>query len=468
MPPSPAGRSAGCAGRSGSSLGLGGWAQAWLVLAVLAAYANSLAGAFQFDDYNVIVDAASVHSFSAWWQGMPGIRPLLKLSYAANWALDERAVGFHAVNVAVHAANTLLVFHLLRRLAPRLGIDAELAPSVALIAALIFALHPAQTEAVTYISGRSVSLMALWALASLWAWLEADDGRRPAAWRLACAAAFAAALAVKENAWALPLALLLCAASSRDFGWRAFLARTAWPWAVLLGFAAAVGLLPAYGRLLDASLQIRPLAENLLTQVNGVFYLITRPLLGLAVNIDPDLPVYKAFTPELGAKAALLAAWLAAALWHWRRSRGSRWFGFGTVWFAVWLMPTNSFLPRFDVANDRQLYLALLGPALIVAVLLGRWHAGGARSALAAKAVTALLLLVLSFATVMRNRDYRSEVALWEHTSQASPNKPRVWNNLGYARQQAGDVQGAKQAYREALRLDPTQWRARNNLDLLQ
>ena len=203
-------------------------ARAWLVLAVLAAYANSLAGAFQFDDYNVIVESAGVHSFAAWWQSMPGIRPLLKLSYAANWALDERAVGFSAVNLVVHAANTLLVLHLLRRLAPRLGVAAGAASSTAFIAALIFALHPAQTEAVTYISGRSVSLMALFAFASMWAWLRAEDGVRPAAWRFASAALFAAALAVKENAWILPLAYALwealCETSRKDFGWRAWLA----------------------------------------------------------------------------------------------------------------------------------------------------------------------------------------------------------------------------------------------------
>ncbi len=441
-----------------------GPASLWLALAVLAAYANALGGVFQFDDYNVIVDAASVHSFGAWWQSMPGIRPLLKLSYAVNWAINERAVGFIAVNLVVHGVNTLLVFHLLRRLVSRLGVDAERAPSTSFIAALIFALHPAQTEAVTYISGRSVSLMALFALASVWAWLRADDGVRSAAWRFASSVLFAAALAVKENAWILPLVVLLCEALRKDFGWRGVLARCAWHGATLFGFVVSVLLIPAYRRLLDASLQTRSLAENLLTQVNGVFYLVTRPLLGLAVNIDPDLPVYRDSTPELAAKAMALAGVLAVALWQWRRPEGSRWLAFSILWFAVWLIPTNSVLPRLDVANDRQLYLALVGPALISAMLLARLHAQ--RPWVGAVGIV-LLLLMLASTTIARNRDYRSEVALWEHTSEASPRKPRVWNNLGYARQQAGDPQGAKGAYRQALLLDPTQWRARNNLDLL-
>ena len=440
-------------------------AQLWLTVAVLAAYANAFAGVFQFDDFNVIVQQTGVHSIGAWWQGMPGIRPLLKLSYAANWALDDRALGFHAVNLALHGLNTLLVFQLLRRLAPRIGVEATSVFGAAFIAALIFALHPAQTEAVTYISGRSVSLMALFALASLSTYLEAEDGRRPIAWRFASVVLFAAALAVKENAWVLPLVLLLCEALRGGSGWHKLFAPSAWHWAVLLCFVGWVLLVPAYARLLDASLQTRSLAENLLTQVNGVFYLITHPLLALAVNIDPDLPVYKTFTPDLALKACAVAGVLAVAAWQARGSTGSRWIGFAILWFAVWLIPTNSVLPRLDVANDRQLYLALIGPAFSVGVLLARLHA---HRPFAGKLGVALLVPVLAVATIARNHNYRSEVALWEQTALVSPHKPRVWNNLGHARQQAGDLAGAQRAYRHVLLLDPAHWRARNNLDLLE
>ncbi len=440
-------------------------APAGLLVAVLVAYANAFAGVFQFDDFNVIVQQTGVHSVAAWWQGMPGIRPLLKLSYAANWALDNRALGFHAVNLALHGLNTLLVFQLLRRLAPRIGVEPARVYGAAFVAALIFALHPAQTEAVTYVSGRSVSLMALLALASSLAHLEAEDSRTPSAWRFASAVLFALALAVKENAWVLPLVLLFCGALRGGSGWHKLFARCAWHWAVLLSFAGWVLSDPAYARLLEASLQTRSLAENLLTQVTGVFYLVTHPLLALAVNTDPDLPVHKAFTPELALKACALAGVLAAGVWQARASAGSRWIGFAVLWFALWLIPTNSVLPRLDVANDRQLYLALIGPAFGVGVLLTRLRA---HRPSAAKLGAALLVLVLTLATISRNHDYRSEVALWEQTALASPHKPRVWNNLGLARQQADDAAGAERAYRHALLLDPAHWRAKNNLDFMQ
>ena len=79
----------------------------WLALVVAASYANALTGDFQFDDYNVIVDNTSVHSWGSWsnW-AVAGIRPLLKASYVLNWTSGWGVAGFHAFNIAVHLANT--------------------------------------------------------------------------------------------------------------------------------------------------------------------------------------------------------------------------------------------------------------------------------------------------------------------------------------------------------------------------
>ena len=205
---------------------LRGGSKSALMVVVLAVYANALLGPFQFDDYNVIVDNPAVHSLSAWWQSMPGIRPMLKLSYAANWISGAGAAGFHALNIGVHLVNVLLVFAIARRLLPGLGAAGDSAVPIALAGAAIFALHPAQTEAVTYVSGRSVSLMAAFELAALLTWLEARARARKLCWRGASVLFFVLALAVKENAWSLPFALLLCEALRPGGTWRGALART--------------------------------------------------------------------------------------------------------------------------------------------------------------------------------------------------------------------------------------------------
>ncbi len=425
---------------------------ALIVGVVLVVFANGLNGPFQFDDWNVIVNNPAVHGFAALWDTMPGIRALLKATYVANWVSGAGAIGFHVVNVALHAINALLVFILLHRLLPGMGVNAGAAAQLAFWAALLFALHPAQTEAVTYISGRSVSLMALFYLAAVIAHLDS----RPwlSAGLLVCA------LAAKENAWTLPFALLLIQGLDSDFRWRPALKRIAPHLVVLVTAVIAVLLIPSYWRLLGSSLETRSLGDNLLTQIDGQWYLITSPLLGLVLNVDPDLAVRTSWASDLAAKGAMLLGLVVVGVWQWRRNP---WLGFGLLWFFVHLLATNSILPRSDVANDRALYLALVGPALIAVVAAYRYL-----PARASTAVLAILAIVLAASTVLRNLDYSSEVALWEATAVRSPDKGRVWNNLGFARQQAGNIERAREAYERAIALDPQDYRALVNLSALE
>jgi len=423
-------------------------AAALVVVAALAAYANALSASFQFDDFNVIVDNPAVHGLGAWLASMPGIRPLLKLSYTLNWVAGGVA-GFHAVNVLVHAANASLVYLVGRELL-RPARPGPATPLLPVLVALVFALHPAQTEAVTYVSGRSVSLMAAFYLGAVLAWLRAKP------WPSALL--FALALAVKETAWTLPFALLLLAPLA-GASWRDALRRTRAHWAVLGAFAVAVLLVPGYRRLLLGSLGTRSLGENLLAQIDGVWYLLASPLLGLRVNIDPDLAVPAALTSVLAVKALILLGLIALGFAALRRAP---WTGVALLWLFLHLAPTNSVFPRVDLANDRVLYLALLGPAALISGALARFPMRPAA------VLGAILCLALGARTALRNLDYRDEIALWTATVAASPGKARPWNNLGYAYAQAGDVEAARHAYRRALAIDPTHLRARYNLRRLE
>jgi Flp pilus assembly protein TadD len=76
-------------------------------------------------------------------------------------------------------------------------------------------------------------------------------------------------------------------------------------------------------------------------------------------------------------------------------------------------------------------------------------------------------MVSLGTITILRNQDYQSEIALWQSTVKTSPNKSRVYNNLGFAYDQAGEKEAAKQAYKKAIALDSGNWLARNNLQKL-
>lgn len=423
-----------------------------IVLVTVAVYANGLPGAFQFDDWNVIVNNPAVHSFAAWWETMPGIRALLKATYVANWVVWPDPTGFHLVNIGVHAANVLLVYLLMQRLLPLMDVRVAAVGSLAFWIAVVFALHPAQTESVTYISGRSGSLMASFYLLAIIAYLESR--------RTWSAALLVVALLCKENAWTLPAALFLIESLRPDFRWSQTLRRVAPHLLVLVGLAVAVLLIPSYWRLLGASLETRSLGANLLSQIDGQWYLITHPLLGLVLNIDPDIPEQTAWALHLVEKAAVLLVLIAVGVAQWRKRP---WLGFGLLWFFVHLLATNSFLPRTDVANDRALYLALLGPATMVVVALYR-----VLSKSRALAAVAVLAIVLGVHTVQRNADYRTEIGLWEVTAIASPHKSRVWNNLGFVLHQAGEIIRARYAYEVAIELDPENYRAQVNLGSLE
>ena len=410
-------------------------------LAAALAYLPSLAGAFQFDDYNVIIGDPAVHSWGALAADAgTGIRPLLKASYALSWTMGLGAVGFHLFNIAVHALNAALVVLVGRALCGRwLGADAPRADAAVLAAALLFALHPAQTEAVTYISGRSGSLMASFYLGALLAYL------RGSRWS---AVLFVCALATKETAVTLPFVLLLVD--------RGFTRKQLAHWGVLLAALAVLLLHERYFQLLTFGFSRREFFDNLPTQVGGVSYLVLR-LVGLqGTNIDPALPVLDEWSPGLLFQAVLFLLLFILGAMDLRRRP---WLGFGLLWFFLQLAPTNSLVPRLDVANDRQLYLACWGLFLAASVQV----------ALAAPprrvaATAALLALLLAGASVLRQWDYRSEIALWEADAAKAPWNARARNNLGYAYQQAGRFEDARREYQAALALDPGHAKARFNL----
>lgn len=418
----------------------------WLLAATLLAYLNALPAAFQFDDYNIIVDNPNVHSLAGWWQQIFTLRPLLKLGYALNWSSGFGAFGFHVVNLLLHLANVALLWRLSAHFPRPAGWNQEQNRYARLLLLLLFALHPVQSESVTYVSGRSMSQMALFSLAGLLCWLEAAAHSRPWRRRGAALLCFTVAVLSKEVALVVPLLLFLKRGGCRD----TFL---------LAGFLAVAALLLflafGYQRLLTEPLA-RNLGVNLASELNAVFYLLGQLLHPHALNIDPDLPELHGFSPLLGLQLALLSAALVLAWWQ-RRQRS--WLAFGLAWFLLLLLPTHSLIPRLDLASERHLYLAGIGIYWIAVVALTGLLAARYRAGL----LVLLALAGMSF-TAARNADYQNEISLWQATVTQSPGKARAWNNLGYAYRLSGQFPEARAAYREALRHDSGYRRAQANL----
>jgi tetratricopeptide (TPR) repeat protein len=206
-------------------------------------------------------------------------------------------------------------------------------------------------------------------------------------------------------------------------------------------------------------LVFEPTMSALRTQVHGVAYLMSRWIRLDDLNIDPHLPPQEDWNPTLVGQALGLAALLAVGAWAARRRP---WLSFGVLWFFVHLLPGNTLILRWDVANERQLYLAGIG--LFVSAGIEWTRFTGDLSRPISRIAASALLAVLAAFTWSRNLDYRSEVALWEDTVRKSPAKARAHNNLGEAYRLAGSPDLARASFRRALELDPGYLLARNNL----
>lgn len=429
----------------------------WLALAVAVSYANALTGSFQFDDFNVIVNEEQVHSWANWYAALDnGIRPLLKLSYTANWTLGLGVLGFHLTNLLIHLVNAYLVYRLSQLFVQQQTRSAAL-HHVPLLAALLFVVHPIHTEAVSYISGRSAALMTLFYLAALLFYVIGRTQYKPLYVYVGTPLFFALALAVKETAVTLPLALLLWEASCGG-RWR-FKFKPQWTSWLLLFIAAVFFLFSDnYLSQMERSAQLNGLQGNLATQLAGFIYLMQQFVLPLWQNIDPDLPLLHELADAL-LPLAITIILLGLMIACWRRRP---WISFALGWVMLHLIPLYILLPRIDIANERQLYLAAWPLLLALTIELTLFLDGKKWQFVAAGLLIACVAL-----TVSRNQVYQNEVALWEDTVAKSPNKARAHNNLGYAYLLAQRKEEARRELTVALQLDPQLYQARYNLHRL-
>ena len=429
------------------------WA-APLALALLGAavWANSLGGPFVLDDLGSIRDNPHVRALwppSHWLsldpQSSLSGRPLVTLSMAlchALGGLDVRV--YHAVNVALHLGNAVLLFGLLR---------ASLGPRPAFAASLLWALHPLDTEAVDYLTQRTELLLGSFYLATLFA---VSRERRAAA--VVCCAL---GMLCKESMVTAPVAVALWQRAYRYGSWRELIAREralyvglAGTWAVL----AALLVLAPRSASAGFALPVTPL-DYALHQLGAVAHYLRLAVWPhpLAVYYGPVGPIAlrEVWWPGLAVGAALAGA-LALYL------RAPR-LGCPALLVFVLLAPTSSFVPiATEVAAERRMYLPLAALVAWLACLASRLRLGRA----AGPVVVTCLAAVAGLATHVRNADYASAIALWRSQVEAKPELAQGFVNLGIALAEAGDLQGASAAYGRALELAPGDARAHYDLGL--
>ena len=433
-----------------------------IVIAGALVYVNSLSAPFIFDDQTAIIENSRIRQL--WPLSVPlsppretpvAGRPIANLTFALNYAasgLDIR--GYRLTNLAIHLLAALTLFGLVRRalvlasLAPAFGAQAT---NLAWIAALIWTLHPLQTETIDYVTQRTESLMGLFYLLTLYCSVRALEGHQDR-WHAAAVLACATGMACKESMVTAPLMVGLFdyafveAAVLRKVQRRKLYIGLAASWVVLgalmaaeprttVGFNASVS---GWTYLLNQ-------APILFTYLRLTF--LPRNLV-LDYGIPQPLTLANVWLPFV-VLAAIAAAVLVLLV---RRSC----LGFLGAWCFLILAPTSSIIPiATEVGAERRVYLPLAG--LVILVVLGIYRAVSLRAttrgqSLAFAAALAVCVL-LAAATIQRNREYQSRLSILQTTVDRRPH-PRSYMMLGTALLEAGRRTEAM-PYLERARAEP-------------
>ena len=440
------------------------YAVAGLVALTFACYANSLGNGFVFDDHTLALRYSRAESLGEALGVMRTYRPVRTLSYALDyWIWGENAFGFHLSNVLLHAAAVSLFFFLVRRITGKL--------LVSIVAAAIFAAHPLQTDAVSYISGRRDVLFALFYLAAFLSYLSYSSKRSIRS--LAMFAVFwALGLMSKEMAVSLPAVIFLwnfCDLWGKQSGTglrrAAATARAAFikdRWLYMLLAAAALGyalymifVWNASGRVTGEGVEYwgGSFFTNLLMAVRVQAWYLKQ-----LVYPTPIAQYQGAFDISyslLDWRVMLAVAVVGAAVAASFRLLGKdRLMAFAALSYFVMLAPVSQIIPHHEIAADHFLYLPMTGFALLVALALKSIAAKDAESRRYAYAGALILIVVFGALTVVRNRDWKDDLSVWQANYASVPTSPRAAYNLG-GMYLGSDPGKAESLFKQSLASDP-------------
>ncbi|MBA4377621.1 MAG: hypothetical protein C0395_03050 [Gemmatimonas sp.] len=449
------------------------WILAAVVLAAVAVHLRVLGNGFvNFDDVfyitrNPLIAALSPANLRSWFAGFyfGNYQPLTLLSLA----LDHRLAGpdprvFHAVNLLLHAGNTLLVFHLVRLLFAR-----ERGPWLAAATAALFAVHPLLVESVAWAAQRKDVLYALFYLGSLVAYVAHAQRPPGGSRRLHAASVLLFVLSLLSKAMAVSLvgAILAVDLYLRRLPWRpgreggetsrptrAAYLREKLPF-LLLALAAGVTAILAQrsAAFLGAPALHTPLQRAAIAGYGFAHY-AAKLVLPLGLSAYHPYPamgggVPPGFLPHLAFVAAAAAGFVLAL----RRHPAA---AFATLFYLVNILPVLQWLPVGDfIVAERFAYLASIGVFLLMA--LGLRSLAGRRRRLRAPLTAAFLayLVLLGVLTDRRCGVWRDSVTLWNDVLDRYPDTPLALNNRGLAWAERGDRAAALADLDRALRLDP-------------
>ena len=493
---------------------------AFVIFLIAIVYSNTLNAPFQWDERMFIVDNPIlkdlhyfVHPSDA--KGFELYGHLMEryigyFTFALNYKMHGFSVtGYHIVNIAIHVANSILVYLLvlLTFRTPFMGISSMKQHSqyVAFFSSLLFGVHPLQTMAVTYVMQRFVPLAVMFSLLSLTAYVQSRlTGDKKQRILFYCISFVSAVLAMKTKEIAFTLPVLATVYEFLFF--RGTLKKRLLYLAPMLLTMSIVPLTLIYLKrtiivgkqhLPGVTYAVLSRGDYLLTEFRVIVTYLRLLFFPVNQNIAYDYPVFNSFfSLQVLPAFLLLAVLLGTGVWMlWkagkqptacpvRPEKGGRerepsegkfaahdlyplrLMGYGILWFFVTLSVESSIIPLDRTIDEYRMYLPSVG--LIVCVATGVFLLKERMQSIKAGSVLIVLIVlvsgVLAIAAYKRNYVWGDNIGLWEDTVKKSPTRASVHNNLGNMYRNRNMFDKALEQYLIAVKLNPDYAEAYTNL----
>jgi len=433
------------------------------------AYSNSFAGPFIYDGKQSIQDNHYIRKLFPITEAMKSPpqatlagRPVVSLSLAVNYAISALDVwSYHAFNLTVHLIGGLLLFGIIRRTLASERLKERFGGASILLAgacALIWVLHPLNTQAVTYVIQRAESMMGMFYLLALYCAIRGFSSNRSALWYIPAVAACALGMGTKEVMVTAPLMVLLY---DRVFVSRSFKELFRRNAVLYIGLAATWVVLWALvspaprGQSAGFGLETLGSIDYAQTQCKVIIRYIRLAFYPSPLVLNYTRKAVRNFVECIPEGLVILAMLTATGVAL--RYRPS--LGFLGAWFFVILGPTSSFVPIIDTIFEHRMYLSL---AAVVALVIvgGFWVIHRIFGSSKAVRVVGLGIVlgvagVLGSLTHRRNRDYRDEITIWSDTVNKQPDNFSAWATLGGNYANRGMYAEAIASCRRAIEIYP-------------
>jgi Flp pilus assembly protein TadD len=444
------------------------WKPWWLLICALVpaliVFGPALQGTFLFDDFHLpFADPNAGQMGALTWIG--GVRPVLMLTYWANYAMSgANPFWYHVTNVVIHAGTAVLVLFILERLFSIAGATRD-PRACALAGAAIFLFHPLQTESVAYIAGRSEVVSGFLFCAAWLVYLNAFESETSVMTSLKILVLGGAAVLAKENAICLPAILFATDVFWAKRPFRSQMARRVKPYVPfgIGGAIASVWILRSLGAGTGAGLTsgASP-AQYALTQCRAILTYVRLFFVPVGQNGDWQLPFFRSLTQGGAWIYALGLLTLIAGIV--RFSSRFRLICFGLALFLLMLAPTSSVVPIKDALAERRMYMPIIG--LIFAsvsglIALADRFSVRTESLRIAAVAAAVIAAALSW---QRSAVWIGPVAFWSDSALKNPSNSRAHFGLGSALVAARNCNPAIREFTLARSQDPSNDQAIWNL----